>query len=41
MSKSMGSEIDKLNYAKSKYLENRRKLDEERNKALEKAVRMK
>jgi len=39
MFKNMGSEIDKLNHAKAKYLENRRKLDEERNKALEKAVK--
>ena len=35
----MNHEVTKLNIAKGKYLENRRKLDEERNKALEKAVR--
>ncbi len=34
----MNEEIHKLNDAKSKYLDNRRKLDEERTKALEKAV---
>lgn len=38
MGSNMNTEINKLNIAKGKYLENRRKLDEERNRALEKAV---
>lgn len=39
LNSTITSEIQELNSAKSKYLENRRKLDEERTKALEKVVR--
>jgi len=39
LNSNITTEITKLNAAKGKYLDNRRKLDEERTKALEKAVR--
>jgi len=40
LNSSISTEIQKLNEAKSKYLDNRRKLDEERTKHLEKAVKI-